>query len=142
LERTAAAVYFTRGRSSRVRRRGRSTAFRYSAGDDRRVYVLRFFFDYGGTCLWAANDLARERFGYPVELSELPIPDDLRHELQLAGERFDTSLNWDNPAGPSPWSKEDSEQFTELTDCLLDRLRVALGPSFEIRDERGGATAE
>jgi hypothetical protein len=31
LERTAAAVYFTCGRASRVRRRGRSTAFRYPA---------------------------------------------------------------------------------------------------------------
>jgi hypothetical protein len=31
LERTAAAVYFTCGRASRVRRRGRSTALRYSA---------------------------------------------------------------------------------------------------------------
>src|SRR3954464_14345084 len=31
LERTAAAVYFTCGRASRVRRRGRSTAFRYLA---------------------------------------------------------------------------------------------------------------
>src|SRR5439155_5644576 len=29
LERTAAAVYFTSGRASRVRRRGRSTAIRY-----------------------------------------------------------------------------------------------------------------
>src|SRR6478609_2471631 len=31
LERTAAAVYFTCGRASRVRRRGRSTALRYAA---------------------------------------------------------------------------------------------------------------
>src|SRR6059058_2322583 len=31
LERTAAAVYFTCGRASRGRRRGRSTAFRYPA---------------------------------------------------------------------------------------------------------------
>ena len=100
------------------------------------MYVLRFFFDYGGTCLWAGNDPARERFGYPVELSDLPIPDDLRHELHLAGERFDTSLDWDNPAGPSPWSKEDEEHFTDLTDRLLDQLRMALGPGFDVRDER------
>lgn len=33
LERTAAAVYFTCGRASRVRRRGRSTAFRYLSGN-------------------------------------------------------------------------------------------------------------
>src|SRR5207248_2576790 len=31
LERTAAAVYFSWGRASRVRRRGRLTAFRYAA---------------------------------------------------------------------------------------------------------------
>lgn len=105
------------------------------------MYVLRFFFDYGGTCLWAGNDSARERFGYPVELSELPIPEDLRRELQRAGERFDTRLNWDDPSGPSPWSEEEDEQFTRLTDQLLDRLRVTLGPSFELRDERCGPAA-
>lgn len=84
----------------------------------------------------AANDEARERFGYPVDLSDLPIPEDLRRELEAAYQRFDTSLDWDNPAGPSPWSKEESEEFGHLTDRLLDRLRVALGSEFEIRDER------
>lgn len=48
------------------------------------MYLLRFFFEYGGPCLWAANDEARERFGYPVELSDLPIPEDLRRELEAA----------------------------------------------------------
>jgi hypothetical protein len=105
------------------------------------VYVLRFFFDYGGTCLWAANGAARERFGYSVELSELPISDEMRHGLQMAGERFDSSLNWENPTGPSPWSDEDSEEFTQLTGRLLERLRASLGAEFEIRDERGGAAA-
>ena len=37
LERTAAAVYFTCGRASRVRRRGRSTAIRYPAMSDPRM---------------------------------------------------------------------------------------------------------
>ena len=43
LERTAAAVYFTCDRASRVRRRGRSTALRYAAGRlrlRRRLYTF------------------------------------------------------------------------------------------------------
>ena len=106
------------------------------------VYVLRFFFDYGGTCVWTANDAARERFGYPVELSDLPIPQELRRELEMAGERFDTSLDWNDPSGPSPWSKAEAKQFRALSDNLLERLRTALGSDFEIRDERSIPAAE
>ena len=100
------------------------------------MYVLRFFFDYGGVCLWAASDAARRRFGYPVELADLPIPDDLRVALRAACEQFDTSLDWDNPAGPSRWSSAQYEAFEDQTDDLLTRLRAALRTSFEIRDER------
>ena len=105
------------------------------------MYVLRFFFDYGGTCLWAANDAARERFGYAVDLAELPISDELRAALVRACERFDTSLNWDDPTGPSPWSEQESAEFRGSADRLLARLREALGSAFEIRDERGGMRA-
>ena len=97
------------------------------------MYVLRFFFDYGGVCLWAANDAARQRFGYPVELADLPVPDDLRVALRAACELFDTSLDWDDPAGPSPWSREQYEAFEKQTNQLLTRLRAALGSDFEIR---------
>jgi len=101
------------------------------------VYVLRFFFDYGGTCLWAANDAARERFGYPVDPADLPIADELRSALTRACGRFDTSLDWNNPPGPSPWSKQEWEQFKRAADELLDQLRAALSAEFEVRDERG-----
>lgn len=100
------------------------------------MYVLRFFFDYSGTCLWSANDQARERFGYPVELADLPIPYELRVALSEACDRFDTSLDWGNPGGSSTWSEEDAKAFRQMSDELLSRLREALGPSFQIRDER------
>jgi hypothetical protein len=45
LERTAAAVYFTCGRASRVRRRGRSTALRLCLGGAGYVGTMRRFFN-------------------------------------------------------------------------------------------------
>lgn len=100
------------------------------------MYTLRFFFDYDGTCLWADNDAARERFGYAVDLSDLPLPDALRADLEQACRRFDTRLNWDDPAGPLRWSEQESRQFNLQTDELLSRLRDALGSSFVVRDAR------
>ncbi len=100
------------------------------------MYVLRFFFEWGGDCLWSANDAARERFGYPVNLSDLPIPEDLRVELLRAEECFQTSYDENDPAGSSPWTKKELSDFNRLKDDLLARLRIALGPTFEIRDER------
>jgi hypothetical protein len=100
------------------------------------MYVLRFFFEWGGSCLWAADDAARARLGYPVELSKLPIPEELRADLLQAEERFQTWYAPNDPAGPTPWTEEECEQFDELTDNLLARLRDALGSTFKMRDER------
>jgi hypothetical protein len=87
------------------------------------MYVLRFVFEWGGTCLWAANDEARERFGYPVDLAQLPIPEELRADLLRAEERFQTWYTPNDPAGRSPWTDEKCEQFDRLTDSLIARLR-------------------
>ena len=38
------------------------------------TYLIRFSFDPGsGVCLWAKNEAAREKFGYPIEHWELPL---------------------------------------------------------------------
>jgi hypothetical protein len=41
-------------------------------------FKLRYFFEWGGDCLWAANDTAMEKFGYPVFLDDLPLTDETR----------------------------------------------------------------
>ena len=99
------------------------------------VYVMRFFFEWGGDCLWAANEAARQRFGYPVDLSKLPIGDELRRDLRQVEEHFQTSYDPSGPGGPSPWTEAEFKDFDRLTDGLLARLRDALGSTFEIRDE-------
>jgi len=100
-------------------------------------FLLRFFFDPGsGICLWAGNDAAREQFGYAVAASSLPIPDNLHREIEGACSDFNTSIDWANPAGPSPWSPTERAAFDARADQLLSHVRLALGPPFEVRDER------
>ena len=104
------------------------------------MYRLRFFFDYGsGVCLWTANDAARARFGdYPVLLADLPLsPETVRAGEDLLT-RYDTSLDWDDPAGPSPWPEEAWPPFHADVRALLARLRRELGPAFEVVDEWTG----
>jgi len=97
---------------------------------------LRFFFDAGsGTCLWAGNDAARERFDYFVEPDELPLSAPSRERVRALVSRYDESINWDYPPDPSPWSEEESARFSRDARELLDALRVELGPDFEIVDE-------
>jgi hypothetical protein len=41
-------------------------------------YIFRYFFGPGsGICLWSANDEARDRFDYPVQLTDLGLSENL-----------------------------------------------------------------
>jgi len=101
------------------------------------VYRLRFFFDYGsGVCLWTANDAARERFGdYPVLLADLPLPAETVRDGEDLLTWYDTSLDWDDPAGPSPWGDDEFAAFRAAARAFLTRLRDELGEAFEVVDE-------
>jgi hypothetical protein len=97
---------------------------------------LRFFLDAGtGTCLWSGNDAARERYGYAIAVRDLPISGELRHMLDALCMRYDTSVDWDNPGGPSPWTTEESERFAVAVRSALERLRAALGEDHLVIDE-------
>lgn len=76
------------------------------------IYKLRFSFDAGsGICLWSENELARDRLGYPVELDSLEVAPSVKKLAEDLIARFDTSLDWNDPAGPSPWSDVEREHF-------------------------------
>ena len=95
--------------------------------------VLRHFYDPGaGVCLWAANDAARERFGYQVELTELPITPELRDEGQRLMALYDTSLDWDYPPDPSPWSDEQWGQFFDENWAFVRELQRQLGSEYQL----------
>ncbi len=99
-------------------------------------YVFRYFFDPGsGICLWSGNDAARAQFDYPVELSDLGLSDDLLRQAVDLLAWYDTSIDWNYPPNPSPWSESEVIRFRDESQNLLAMLRQELGPEFEIRDE-------
>jgi len=94
-------------------------------------YVLRYFVDPGaGICLWSANDAAREKFGYPVQINNLGLSEDVVRKAISVMAWHDTSLDWSHPVGPSPWSEEERARFFEASQSLLAMLQQQLGPEF------------
>ena len=97
---------------------------------------LRYFFDPGsGTCLWSADDEARMSYGYAVTLEELPISEAARAEGHRLATIFDTSIDWNDPGGQSPWTAEHETRFRESSDALHAVLVAELRTRFEIANE-------
>ncbi|WP_030797954.1 hypothetical protein [Streptomyces sp. NRRL S-337] len=97
---------------------------------------LRFFFEAGvpHTPLWPHE--LKNPYGYPTDLQRLPISSATRTELTRLCEWFQSSLDWKDPAGPSPWSDEERELFDQQSDAALTALRQELGDDWMINDER------
>lgn len=99
-------------------------------------YVLKYLFDYGaGVCLWSVNDLAKRKFNYPIENCELPISKSLGEEIDRLIVEYDTSLNWDYPPDPSPWTTEQRNDFKYRANIAYQKLLLELGDEFEILNE-------
>lgn len=99
------------------------------------TYKLRYRFEPGsGVCLWSENDLARDRFGYPVELDSLELESSMKRQTEALIVRFDTSIDWSYPPAPSPWSDVERKRFQADAAGLLRSLQKCLGVGFEIRD--------
>ncbi|HEX2076164.1 MAG TPA: hypothetical protein VHG08_00595 [Longimicrobium sp.] len=95
-------------------------------------YRVRLMFEWGGGCLWCGNDAAREAFDVgPIE-DRLPLTPGTRQRLEELSRWHDTSLDRDDPAGPSPWPPGESARFDLAAAELLDRIRAELGPDFQV----------
>ena len=68
--------------------------------------------------------------------SLLPISKELKCEIEKLTTLFNTSLNWDYPPDPTPWSLEEIKYFEKLSDELLLKLKKELGANYTIVDER------
>ncbi|MFF2081349.1 hypothetical protein ACFVXG_42090 [Kitasatospora sp. NPDC058162] len=104
------------------------------------AYHLRFFFEYGvDTPLWpgpsGAPDLDSP-FGYPCAPEKLPITPASQDELLRLSELYQSSLDWDHPGGPSPWTGEQWQSFRAEADTALEALRRDLGAGWTIEDRR------
>ncbi|MFE4971759.1 hypothetical protein ACFRAR_06540 [Kitasatospora sp. NPDC056651] len=95
---------------------------------------LRYIFEAGvvGTGLWPEG--VDSPYGYPAEPSRLPIGAGLAAELDELSVWFQTSVDWDYPPDPSPWSGEEKDRFNARARAALDALRAELGPRWTVVD--------
>jgi hypothetical protein len=100
------------------------------------IYKLRYFFDTGsGTCLWSANDTARDHFDYPVDINQLPLSTTLRYRVWFVLAWYDTFLDWENAPQPSQWWITEQEPFNQAAQEVLQLLKQELQEEFEVIDE-------
>ena len=97
--------------------------------------VLRFFFEYGGPCLWAGDAATEAALGYAVDKTALPISRALADELEALEAEFQTSLDWSDPATPSPWTKEHQTDFAVRAGAAYDRLVRELDGAYAVRNK-------
>ncbi len=69
-------------------------------------YHFVFMMDFGsGTCLWSKNKAAEDKYGYAVDIEELPVSKKLKKEVLDLISRHDGALNWNEPNGSLIWTK-------------------------------------
>ncbi|MEU9042752.1 MULTISPECIES: hypothetical protein [unclassified Kitasatospora] len=95
---------------------------------------LRYFFEAGvvGTALWP--DDVDSPYGYPAELDRLPISAALAAELDRLSSWYQSSLDWADPGGPSPWSRDEAVRFDAAARAAREALRRELGPGWTVVD--------
>jgi hypothetical protein len=103
-------------------------------------YILRYFFEWGGGCLWGGNDTTYRDFGLgPYDLEEpclLPLSHRTLAKCRELADWHDGALNWDSPADPGPWSEAEYARFNAAAVELLAAIQAELGPMFSVLDER------
>ena len=65
-------------------------------------------------------------YGYAEIECLLPLRNETKAKLGELSEIHDEALNWNDPAGPSPWSRGDFEQFEAKAHSILQDVRREL----------------
>lgn len=98
-------------------------------------YKLRFFIEWGGSILWSdASDKATcKKFNIgPIEPEQLNVSEELCMELHSLEDEWQTSLNWEYPPDPSPWSDEQFDDFFKRLKVAYQKLCDELKDNYDI----------
>ncbi len=100
------------------------------------IYEMKYMYDWrSGVCVWSTNSAAREKYGYPVASNALPISQALIDTLNDLIARYDTALNWDNPASGLVWSAEEQSIWFHKAKAAYERLCLELGNQYTVTFE-------
>lgn len=89
-------------------------------------------FEWGGGCLWTGNEAALKAFDVGAIEDDLPLSDETRGRLEELSLWHDSSLDWDHPAGPGPWTPGEHEDFEKAAGEVLETIRAELGTEFSV----------
>ena len=94
---------------------------------------LKFMFEYGPThtCIWDTEPTDKY-YGCPIPLDELPLSDGLRADIVQMCEEFQSSLDWDDPPAPSPWTQEHMQDFVARSKEAYSRVVAELGDAYTV----------
>lgn len=95
-------------------------------------YILRFWFDHGGICIWGMNDLAKEQFGYAIDINLLPLSDNLVDQLHYLQVEYTTYIDLEYPMNPTTWTENHKSNFYERASIICGEMQEELGPKFKI----------
>lgn len=102
-------------------------------------YKLKLLFEWGGGCLWCNDTFTRDAYDVgPVE-EKLCLSESTLKRLGEMQVWHDTALDWNNPAGPSPWSVEEFENFEKAVAEIKVKIEKELGAKFELEYIQLGA---
>jgi hypothetical protein len=108
-------------------------------------YRLRFFIEYGAGSLWAGNDEAYAKFDHgpldettysldkkAVAEPRIKLPADLESTRRRLIDLYYTSVDQNDPGGPSLWTEKQWDDFHVQTRELFSRICEFLGDEFEV----------
>ena len=102
--------------------------------------TIWFSFDYG-CCLWTEGSgiMLEELISLDGKVIHdginnclLPISKELINELKSLVDEFSTSLDWDYPPDPSPWTKEEFIDFFNRAEIVYEKLKNELGANYTV----------
>ena len=98
-------------------------------------YKFKFYIEWGGNFLWpkSLDKKTYKKFDVgPVTPEDLNVSTRLCEELHELESEYQGALDWNNPAGPSPWSDEQFDDFFKRLKIAYDKLCTELEERFEI----------
>ncbi|MEM7697269.1 MAG: transposase [Verrucomicrobiota bacterium] len=80
-------------------------------------------------------DRYQERMGDVFPHTKLPISVELKSQIGRLIDRYDTSVDWDYPPDPTPWSEEQCSEFNEAVRDMILQLARELSHDYETVNE-------